>query len=75
MLGRPLKVGGAVNRGINPGASIESIRGTIDVVEHGLSKGAATILLLESSRRGLVDLSDEAATKVQIFYYSDAAGA
>jgi ATP-dependent Lon protease len=56
-------------------ASIEPGHNPIDVVEHALSKGRATVLVPVSCRRGLVDLSDEAATKVQILYYSDAADA
>jgi ATP-dependent Lon protease len=75
LLGRPLRGGMAVIGGINLGGSIEPIHNPIDVVEHALSKGAATVLVPVSSRRGLADLSDEAATKVQILYYSDAADA
>jgi ATP-dependent Lon protease len=70
-----MRGGMAVVGGINLGPSFESIQNPIDVVEHWLSKGAATTLLPLSSRRGPVDLSDEAATKVQILYHSDAADA
>jgi ATP-dependent Lon protease len=75
LLGRPLRGGMAVIGGINLGGSIEPVHNPIDVMEHALSKGAATVLMPVSCRRGLVDLSDEAATKVQILYYSDAADA
>jgi ATP-dependent Lon protease len=75
LLGRPLRGGMAVIGGINLGGSIEPVHNPIDVVEHALSKGAATVLVPVSCRRRLVDLSDEAATKVQILYYSDAADA
>jgi ATP-dependent Lon protease len=44
----------------------------LDVVEHALSKGATTVLMPVSCRRGLVDLSDDVATKVQVFFYADA---
>ena len=60
---------------MNLGGSIEPVHNSVDVVEHALSKGAVTVLVPVSCRRGLVDLSDDAATKVQILYYSDAADA
>ena len=61
--------------GINLGGSIEAVHNPIDVVEHALSKGAATLIMPISSRRGLVDLSDDVATKVQVLFYADAADA
>ena len=72
LLGKPLKGGMAVVGGINLGGSIEPVHNPIDVIEHALSKGAATVLVPVSCRRALVDLSDEVATKVQLLYYSDA---
>jgi ATP-dependent Lon protease len=75
LLGTALKGGLAVVGGINLGGSIEPIHNPIDVVEHALSKGAATVLMPISCRRGLVDLTDEVATKVQVLFYADAADA
>ncbi len=75
LLARPLKGGMAVVGGINLGGSLELAHNPIDVVEHALAKGATTVLLPVSCRRPLVDLSDEAATKVQLLYYADAADA
>jgi ATP-dependent Lon protease len=75
LLARPLRGGTAVVGGINLGVSIEQVHNLIDVVEHALSKGAATVLIPVSCRNALVDLSDDAATKVQLLYYSDAADA
>ena len=51
------------------------VHNPVDIVEHALSKGASTVLVPVSCRRALVDLSDEAATKVQVLFYSDAADA
>jgi AAA domain len=48
LLGRPLQYGG----GINLGGSIEPVHNPIDVVEHALSKGAATVLLGSSVQVG-----------------------
>jgi len=75
LLGRALRGGLAVVGGINLGGSIEPVHNAIDVVEHALSKGATTVLMPVSCRRGLNDLSDDTATKVQLLYYSDAADA
>jgi ATP-dependent Lon protease len=75
LLGRPLKGGLAVVGGINLGGSIEPVHSPVDVVEHARSKGASAILMPVSSRRQLVDLSDEVATKVQMLFYADAADA
>lgn len=75
LLGTALKGGLVVVGGINLGGSIEPVHNPIDVVEHALSKGATTVLMPISCRRGLVDLSDDVATKVQVFFYADAADA
>lgn len=75
LLGTALKGGLAVVGGINLGGSIEPVHNPIDVVEHALSKGAATVLVPISCRRGLVDLSDDVATKVQVLFYADSADA
>jgi ATP-dependent Lon protease len=75
LLARPLKGGLAVVGGINLGGSIEQVHNPIDVVEHALAKGASIVLVPVSCRRPLVDLSDDAATKVQMLYYADAADA
>jgi ATP-dependent Lon protease len=74
-LARPLRGGMAVVGGINLGGSIEQVHNAVDVVEHALSKGAATVLIPVACRRALVDLSDDMATKVQLLYYADAADA
>jgi ATP-dependent Lon protease len=75
LLARPLKGGLAVVGGVNLGGSIEPVPNPIDVVEHALAKGATVVLVPVSCRRPLVDLSDDAATKVQLLYYADAADA
>ena len=58
--------------GITLGGSLEPIHNPIDVVELAMEKGANTVLVPVSTRRALVDLSDEVATKVQILFYADA---
>ena len=75
LLGKPLKGGLAITGGITLGGSIEPIHNPIDVVELALEKGATAVMMPVSSRRALIDLSDDVATKVQVLFYSDAADA
>ena len=72
LLGKPLKGGLIVSGGITLGGSIEPIHNPIDIVELAMEKGANEVLVPVSSRRALIDLSDEVATKVQILFYADA---
>ncbi|WP_456316087.1 protease Lon-related BREX system protein BrxL [Roseicella aerolata] len=75
LLARPLKGGLAIIGGLNLGGSVETVHNPIDVVELAMEKGAATILMPVACRRQLVDLSDEAAARVQIVFYLDPADA
>jgi ATP-dependent Lon protease len=75
LLGKPLKGGIVVAGGITLGGSIEPIHNPIDVLELAMEKGASAVLVPVSSRRALVDLSDEVATKVQVLFYADASDA
>ena len=75
LLGKPLKGGLVMCGGITLGGSIEPIHNPIDVVELAMEKGANAVLVPVSSRRALIDLSDEVATKVQVLFYADASDA
>jgi ATP-dependent Lon protease len=75
LLGKPLKGGLIVSGGVTLGGSIEPIHSPIDLVELAMEKGANAVLVPVSSRRALVDLSDEVATKVQVLFYADSADA
>ena len=75
LLNRPVKGGLAVVGGLNLGGSIERIHNPLDIVEMAREKGAATVLMPVSSRRALVDLSDEVAARVQVLFYLDTADA
>ncbi|WP_411838833.1 BREX system Lon protease-like protein BrxL [Paracoccus sp. ME4] len=72
LLGKPLKGGLVIAGGITLGGTIEPVHNPIDVVELAMEKGANAALLPVSSRRALIDLSDDVATKVQVLFYSDA---
>jgi ATP-dependent Lon protease len=53
----------------------EQVHNPIDVVELALEKGATSVMMPVASRRALMDLSDDVATKVQVVFYLDAADA
>jgi ATP-dependent Lon protease len=44
-------------------------------VELAMEKGANAVLVPVSSRRALIELSDDVATKVQVLFYADASDA
>lgn len=71
VLNRPLKGGLAVIGGLNLGGSIEIVHNPLDLVELAIEKGATAVLMPVSCRRALVDLSDEAAAKIQTIFYLD----
>ena len=75
ILGKSIKGGLVISGGITLGGSLEPVHNPIDLVELAMEKGAEAVLLPVSSRRALIDLSDEVATKVQVLFYSDAADA
>jgi ATP-dependent Lon protease len=75
LLARSLKGGLAIVGGLNLGGSVELVHNPIEVMELAMEKGAAVALLPVSSRRVLVDLSDDVATRVQSLFYLDAADA
>lgn len=56
---------------INLGGSIESVHNPVTIAEMAVEKGASAILMPVTSRRQLVDLSDDMATKIDIQFYSD----
>jgi ATP-dependent Lon protease len=60
---------------LNLGGSLQAVHNPIDAVEHAMSNGAVSVLMPVSARRGLADLSDDTATRVQVLFYADAADA
>lgn len=72
LLGKSLKGGLIVAGGLNLGGSIEPIYNATVVVESAADKGARLLLLPVGTRKQLVDLPDDVATRVAIVFYSDA---
>lgn len=56
---------------LNLGGSIEMIPNPIAIAELAVEKRAKTLLMPVSARRGLNDLPDELAAKIQTIYYID----
>ncbi|MGI6610338.1 MAG: BREX system Lon protease-like protein BrxL [Limnochordia bacterium] len=57
---------------INLGGSIEPIHNPVTLAEIAVEKGASILLMPVASRRQLIDLSDEMATKIDVQFYADA---
>ena len=72
LLGKSLKGGLVAVGSLNLGGGIDSIYNAVSVAELAVEKGAVTLLMPVSSRRQLLDLSDDMATKIDIQFYADA---
>ncbi len=56
---------------VNLGGSIEPVHNPVTMAEIAVEKGASALLMPVASRRLLIDLSDDMATKIDIQFYSD----
>lgn len=72
LLEKSLKGGLIVVGGLNLGGSIEPIYNAVSIVEAAADKGAKLVLLPVATRKQLVELDDDVATRVTIVFYSDA---
>lgn len=72
LLKKSVKGGIIIVGELNLGGSIETIHNPVSIVEIAIEKGASKILLPVSTRKQLMDLSDEMATKIDIQFYGEA---
>jgi ATP-dependent Lon protease len=72
LLEKSLKGGLIVIGGLNLGGSIEPVYNAVTVVEAAADKGAKMVLLPVTTRKQLVELDDDIATRVTMVFYSDA---
>jgi ATP-dependent Lon protease len=72
LLKKSVKGGIIIVGELNLGGSIEMVHNPVSIVEIAVEKGASKLLLPVSTRKQLIDLSDEMATKIDIQFYSDA---
>jgi ATP-dependent Lon protease len=56
---------------VNLGGSIEPIHNPVSIVEVAIEKGASKLLIPVATRKQLIDLSDDMATKIDIQFYAD----
>lgn len=65
--------GGMICAGqVNLGGAIDPVYNAVEIAELAVEKGATTLLVPVSTRRQLIDLSDDMALKLDIRYYIDA---
>jgi ATP-dependent Lon protease len=72
MLKKSVRGGIIIVGELNLGGSIEPIHNPVTIAEIAVEKGATSLLMPVSSRRQLVDLSDDMATRIDIQYYQNA---
>jgi ATP-dependent Lon protease len=72
LLKKSIKGGIIIVGELNLGGSIETVHNPVSIVEIAIEKGASKLLLPVSTRKQLIDLSDEMATKIDIQFYADA---
>jgi predicted ATP-dependent Lon-type protease len=71
LLEKSLAGGLMVIGGLNLGGSIEPLYNAVAIVEAAADKGAKTLLMPVTSRKQLVELDDDLATRVTLVYYGD----
>jgi len=71
LLRKSVKGGIIVVGEINLGGSIEPIHNPVSIVEAAIEKGACKLLIPVVTRKQLIDLSDDMATKIDIQFYAD----
>jgi ATP-dependent Lon protease len=71
LLKKSLKGGLVVVGEVNLGGSLDPIHNAVVLAETAVEKGATLLLIPVSSRRQLIDLPDDMATKIVIQFYSD----
>ncbi|MDQ3000085.1 MAG: BREX system Lon protease-like protein BrxL [Fibrobacterota bacterium] len=74
-LERSIKGGLIIVGELNLGGSFELLSNPVAIAELAVEKGATTVLIPISARKGLFELPDELATKVNIEFYKDAVDA
>jgi len=72
LLKKSVKGGIIIVGELNLGGSIEMVHNPVSIVEIAIEKGASKLLLPVSTRKQLIDLSDDMATKIDIQFFGDA---
>ena len=72
LLQKSLKGGLIAIGALNLGGAIDTVYNAVAIAELAIEKGATTLLMPVSSRKQLIDLSDDMAAKINIQFYVDA---
>ncbi|MDD3536091.1 MAG: protease Lon-related BREX system protein BrxL [Candidatus Cloacimonetes bacterium] len=72
LLRKSLRGGMIIVGELNLGGSLEPVLSPVSMVEIAIEKGATKLLIPVSTRKQLLDLSDDMATKIDIQFYADA---
>jgi len=72
LLQKSIRGGLVIVGGLNLGGSIDPVYNAVSVAELAVEKGSTTLLIPISTRKPLVELSDEMAAKINIQFYTDA---
>lgn len=72
LLRKSIRGGMIVVGELNLGGSLEPVHNPVSMVEIAIERCATKILIPVSTRKQLLDLSDEMATKIDIQFYADA---
>ena len=72
LIEKSLKGGLVVVGGLNLGGSIETVYNAVGIVETAADRGAKLLLMPIATRKQLIDVPDEVATRVTTIFYSDA---
>jgi ATP-dependent Lon protease len=75
LMERSTKGGLIIVGALNLGGSVEMVPNPVAVAELAVEKGASQLLMPISSRRQLLELPDDMATRINIVFYSDSADA
>ena len=71
LLQKSIRGGLVIVGGLNLGGSIDPVYNAVSVAELAVEKGSTTLLIPISTRKPLVELSDEMAAKINIQFYTD----
>ncbi len=71
LLKKSVRGGLIVVGGLNLGGSADPVYNAVGIAEIAIEKGASALLMPVASRRQLMDLSDDMATKIDIQFYAD----
>ena len=71
LLARSLKGGVVIVGGLNLGGSVDPVYNAVGLVEAAANRGAKVMLMPVATRKQLIDLPDDIATRITTVFYAD----